>query len=125
SAAGALGFEAPLRQLLHQFVAVVALDFNATILDRAARAALFLQLRGERGELVFGQPEAGDDGHALAFAALSLATDAHHAIAGRLAWRALFADTFAHRAQAVRTPLTDAGRINDSAPIRGSLARGL
>src|SRR5690606_14429647 len=80
-AAGALGLEAALDQLLDQPVAMVALDLDATVVDRAARAALLLQLGGERGQLVGRQAEPADHRDALALAALRFAADPHDAIA--------------------------------------------
>ena len=124
STAGALGLEAALGEFLHQPVAVIALNLDAAVFDRAARAATFLQLGRQRFELVGGQAEAADHSDALALAALGFAADAHHAVGSDFARRAFFAHTFAYGTQAVGATLADVGRVNDAAAVGRALAVG-
>ena len=69
-----------------------------------------------------GQAQAGDHGHAFAFAALGLAADADHAVTGDLAGRAFLANAVANRALAIGAALADAGGIHDAAAVDGAFA---
>src|SRR5262245_29140552 len=113
-AAGALGLPAATRQLLDQAVAVIALDLDAAVAARTARAATLLEFRREGFQFNRRQAEAGDHRDALALASLGLAADAHGAVTGSLTWSAALADAFPHRALAIRTALADAGGIDDA-----------
>ena len=61
-------------------VAVVALYFDGVVFDGSAGAATGLELASEAFEFGGGEGQAGDDGDALALAALGLAGDADDAV---------------------------------------------
>src|SRR5688572_613035 len=113
-AAGALRLPATADQLLDQAIAVIALDLDAAVAARAARAAAFLEFRRERVQFIRRQAEPRDDGNALALATLRLTADPDRAAARDLAGRALLANALADRAQTIRTPLADASGVDDS-----------
>src|SRR5688500_10870894 len=102
---------------------MIALDLDAAVLDRAARAALLLELGGEGCELVGRQAKAGNHSDAFALAARCLAADTDDTVAGGLAGRAFLANAFAHRPLAVGAALADAGGIDDAAAVGRRFAR--
>src|SRR5690606_29105389 len=105
-------------------IAVIALDLDACVLHAAATAAAFLQFRGQGRQFAGGQAQSGDDGDALALAALGFATHPYRAGAGgRFSRCALLADAFTDGALTVGTALTNAGGIHDAA-VSGPGAAG-
>jgi len=70
------------REFREEGLAVVALDFDDAVLDRAARAAFLLETLGQGIERRLVQSQTRDERHALAFAALGLARNAHDAVSG-------------------------------------------
>ena len=82
-AASELDGVAQFFQLQGQKLAVVALDLDDPVLDRASGPAALLELAGQGFEPVGRQGQAGDAGDALAFAALGLAGDPDNAVARR------------------------------------------
>src|SRR5665213_3287019 len=82
SVTGAFGVITELDQLLDQTVAVIALDLDDPVPDRAARAAQFLKPGTEHVELLGRQRQSGDDGNTFAAAPGGLTSDAHARLAG-------------------------------------------
>ena len=78
----------PLK-LLNNPIPMVALDFDAPVLDRAARAEPILQLGGKLGEAVLVQWQVGDDGHSFSTPAFRLSTNPNHGGLARDRWLAL------------------------------------
>src|SRR5580704_11509219 len=77
SPAGALGLKAELAQLCHQAVAMIALDLDHPVLERAACAAKFLQPGCELLEVRLIPRNAADHGDALAAAPCDFAPHTH------------------------------------------------
>ena len=70
SASGSFGGIPEFLQLFHQEVAVVSLDFNGPVFDRAASAASFFQPAAQFLEGSRPQRQTGNDCYPAAFAAL-------------------------------------------------------
>src|SRR5690606_3039158 len=111
-------------QFFYQTIAMIALDFDSSVLHAAAAAATLLQIGGQCGQFAGGQAQAGDDGDALALATLGFTAHTDGACAGGgLAGRAFLADAFTHGALTVGAALTNAGGVDETA-IGGAGASG-
>jgi hypothetical protein len=67
---------------LDKLIAVVALDFDHTVFDRAAATAAGLEFPGKMFEFGSGQRHSGDNRNTFAFAAGGFATDTDDAVTG-------------------------------------------
>lgn len=83
STAGALDGVAHGLKFGHEKVAMVALDFDLSVLDRSAGSALLLELLSEVAEAFGMERHTGDDRHALPLPTLGFTTNANNTVALR------------------------------------------
>ena len=81
STPGSLDLEVAFFEFFDQYVAVVALDFDHTVLHRTPATAAMLQLLRESLEFSFWERDAGERGHGLALAPLRFPPHSNNAVA--------------------------------------------
>src|SRR5690606_7462495 len=102
-----------------QAVAMIALDFDDTVLDRASGAAQLLEPAAELLQVLVRQGHAAYQRHSLALAPLGFATDTHYAVAGGNL--ALFAATGIDGLPATRAQAALIGGIDGSGMLHDGL----
>jgi hypothetical protein len=100
-------------QLAQQPLPMIALNFDSAVFDRAAAAQFLLESARHLLQLLHVRGQTGNDGHALAFAALGLKRQADNSVAARnRRHRLFFAEASIRRLPAIWAQVAQCGGIN-------------